>query len=203
MRPEESRKRAPTTGRLSRHFLTGEDSTAVLRLALRVIETPGKARLVTSVRGTPATDPGHQPASPPAVPVPAVTRRADREGCKAPPARQQVQDDPRQEPPAQTASVAHWTSRPDGAILPRHKRLSHPRPDAAPTAPGLFTSERDNTQFLGGNADAASPRMRMRSNSPSTYPSDSCGSRPPFTTGSVCVTWVDRQPHRARLRNRL
>lgn len=36
-------------------------------------------------------------------------------------------------------------------MLSRHTRLSHPRPVAAATAPGLLTSGRDDTRFFGRN----------------------------------------------------
>ena len=52
---------------------------------------------------------------------------------------------------------------PDGGMLSRHTRLSHPCPVAAATAPGPLSSGRDDTQFLGKNVDAASPRMMMSS----------------------------------------
>jgi len=47
---EERRQLDPSVGRLSRHFLTSQNPRAVLRLALRVIEPPIPARLITPVR---------------------------------------------------------------------------------------------------------------------------------------------------------
>jgi hypothetical protein len=93
---EQSRKLDPTEGRLSRHFLTGEDSRAVLRLARRVIQATIPTRLVTPLRRAPTLDPCREPTPPSAVPVPAVTRFADRKRREAAPTRQQVQDDPDQ-----------------------------------------------------------------------------------------------------------
>ena len=156
---EESRKRDPTDGRLTRHLLAGENSRAVPRLARGVIEAAVPTRLVTSFRRAATLDPCREPTSPAAVPVPAVTRLADRERRPAPPARQQVQHDYRQQPLAQTSSDSIGQAHPDGGMLSRHTRLSHPRPVAAATAPGHLASGRDDTQFLGRNVDAASPRM--------------------------------------------
>jgi len=90
---EEGRKLDPSLRRLSRHYLAPGQARTVLTLAISVIEAAISTRLVTSIRGAAALDPSREPASPSAVPVPAVARLADREGRPAPPARQQVQDD--------------------------------------------------------------------------------------------------------------
>src|SRR5258708_20803258 len=71
---EESRKRDPTDGRLTRHLLAGENSRAVLRLARGVIEAAVPTPLVTSFRRAATLDPSREPTSPTAAPVPAVPR---------------------------------------------------------------------------------------------------------------------------------
>src|SRR5260370_1190876 len=128
MRPEERRKLDPTDGRLSRHFLSAQNPRAVFPLTLRVIEAPRQTRLVTSVRRAPALDPRPETTPPSAVPVPAETPLADREGRPAPPARQQVQDEPSEEPLAQnTPPSDDWTSGPQRCdASPSHPLFTHP-----------------------------------------------------------------------------
>src|SRR3989442_6007575 len=115
----------------------------IFPLEIGVVLAARRTLLVPTVRCAPTLDPRPTTTPRPAVPVPAVTRPADRERRPAPPARQQIQDDAGQQPLAQTPLRADGQDARNGGILtasyvPTEEPFVAPSPGRAATRPGLL-----------------------------------------------------------------